>query len=69
MHLDGAKKLLQEMNEPIISTHSQKESKRFVSHNEEYARTIEHLDSSYDGVQGWAMTKDELKVLADRMKV
>ena len=67
--LDGSRRLLSEINEPIISTQAKK--KKFVSssHNKGYGQIVNTLDASYDSVQGWAITEAELLVLADSMKV
>jgi len=67
--LDGSRRLLSEINEPIIST--QAKQKKFVSssHNKGYEQIVNTLDASYDSVQGWAITEAELSVLCDSMKV
>jgi len=67
--LDGSRRLLSEINEPIIST--QAKQKKFVSSsdNKGYGQIVNTLDASYDSVQGWAITEAELLVLSDSMKV
>lgn len=67
--LDGSRRLLSEINEPIIST--QAKQKKFVSssQNKGYGQIVNTLDASYDSVQGWAITEAELLVLSDSMKV
>lgn len=67
--LDGSRRLLSEINEPIIST--QAKQKKFVSSspNKGYGQIVNSLDASYDSVQGWAITEAELLVLAESMKV
>ena len=67
--LDGAKRLLKDMNEPIISTHAPKNEQQFIQKNSAYAQSITVLDASYDSVQGWAIPKENLFVIADSMKV
>jgi len=67
--LDGAKKLLNDMNEPIISTHANENEQQFIQRNTAYAQMINALDASYDSVQGWAIPKENLFVIADSMNV
>ena len=69
LSLKGATQLLQEMNEPIISTHAKRAEKSFISSTTGYAQTLETLDTSYDLIQGWAITHDELLVLGDSLHV
>ncbi len=67
--LDGAKKLLNDMNEPIISTHAKDHEKQFTQGNRDYEQVINVLDASYDCVQGWAIPKEQLTVISDSMKI
>lgn len=67
--LKGAKQLLREINEPIITTHGSEPENAFVSSESSYTQIIHGLDSSYDIVQGWAMTHHELLLLCDSMGV
>ena len=67
--LDGAVKLLTEMNEPIISTHAPQDEEVFVPHERSYTQIVSHLDTSYDVIQGWAISKEQLMVLGDSMSV
>ena len=67
--LDGAGRLLREINEPIISTHTKQTKDAFVSDDKGYGQIVNTLDASYDSVQGWAITEDELLVLSESMKV
>lgn len=67
--LRGAVKLLREMNEPIITTHALHDEVTFVPTKENYGQILNTLDSSYDVVQGWAISKENLVVLCDSMKV
>jgi hypothetical protein len=69
LSLEGVSGLLRDMNEPIISTHALgmgviKEEQALNS-----LQHVIHLDTSYDVVQGWAMSKEELLVLNDSMQV
>ena len=67
--LKGTTKLLREINEPIISTHSKKREKVFIEGDESYSQIVNTLDASYDVIQGWTIGHDELLVLGDSMKI
>ncbi len=67
--LDGAKRLLHDMNEPIISTHANENERQFIQRHTAYDQMINVLDASYDSVQGWAISEENLSVIADSMKV
>ena len=67
--LNGVTQLFQEMNEPIISTHAKRAEKSFIANTDGYIQTIETLDTSYDAMQGWAISHDELLVLGDSLHV
>lgn len=67
--LNGSRRLLREINEPIISTHTKQTNTDSVSEGKGYGQIVNMLDASYDSVQGWAITKDELLVLSDSLKV
>jgi hypothetical protein len=67
--LNGVKRLLSEMNEPIISTHSSRDEKKFMPNNDSYIQVVSSLDTSYDVVQGWAIPKAQLVVISDSMQV
>ena len=67
--LEGAQKLLNDMNEPIISTHAKQNEVVFNQTKSVYGNVIEHLDASYDLFLGWAIPKEQLTVIADTMKV
>ena len=69
LSLKGVTQLLQEMNEPIISTHAKRAEKSFIANTDGYIQTIETLDTSYDAIQGWAITHDELLVLGDSLHI
>lgn len=67
--LNGAVKILTEMNEPIISTHAINDEEVFVPHEHSYAQILNHVDTSYDMLQGWAISREQLVVLSDSMSV
>ncbi|MBT8347990.1 MAG: DUF2868 domain-containing protein [Sulfurovum sp.] len=67
--LKGTPRLLREINEPIISTHAKRGEKAFVSDDGNYANIVNRLDASYDVIQGWAISDNELLVLGDSMKI
>ena len=69
MTLEGTKKLLEDMNEPIISTSAREEEHDFASKNVDYTQIVNRFDSSYDVVLGWAIDRDKLMVLNDSMQV
>ncbi len=68
MSLDGVVKLLADMNDPIISTHAPREEST-ISLLQNDIQHITKLDTSYDMVQGWAMSMSQLIVLHDSMQV
>ena len=67
--LKGARRLLKEMNEPIITTRAVNDEEKFIPTEESYEQIIHTLDASYDVVQGWAIPKEQLVVLNDSMSV
>jgi len=67
--LEGSRRLLREINEPIISTHAKPTNTNYVSDDMVYGQIVNTLDASYDSVQGWAITKDEILVLSDAIEV
>jgi len=67
--LNGTTKLLREINEPIITTHAPMSEKVFSAEEGYYSQIVNTLDTSYDAIQGWAIPKDELLVLGERLKV
>ena len=67
--LEGSRRLLREINEPIISTHAKPTNTDFVSDDMGYGQIVNTLDASYDSIQGWAITKDEILVLSDTIEV
>jgi hypothetical protein len=67
--LEGVQNLLRDMNEPIISTHAIQSANGSTLSINLNLQMIEKLDSSYDVVQGWAMSQEGLEVLNDSMHV
>ena len=67
--LDGASRLLREMNDPIISTSSLMEETEFVSFAKSVVPTIQRLENVYTSVQGWAIPKEQLIVINDAMGI
>jgi len=67
--LPGARKLLTEMNEPLISTRADNDEKMFVPHSDSYEQIIHKVKGTYDIVHGWAISRDNLVVLSDSMGV
>ena len=67
--LDGSQKLLNDMNEPIITTSAKEIESDFFSKNIEYVQIVRAFDASYDVVLGWAMDKEKLMPLNDSMHV
>ncbi|UPT77984.1 DUF2868 domain-containing protein [Sulfurovum sp. XGS-02] len=67
--LHGTAQLLREINEPIISTHADRNEKVVLSGDGKYGRIVNTLDASYDGIQGWAIPHDALLVLAESRKI
>ncbi len=61
--------LLRDMNEPIITTHAQVDGEKNEVSENGTLQTLEKLDASYDMVQGWAMSEEQLHVLNDSMQV
>ncbi len=69
MRLEGVDLLLQEMNEPAISTQTQTKSQKKQTSLAGKLQTIKRLDGSYDVVQGWALEKERLLVLNDMLGI
>ena len=69
MTLDGSKKLLNDMNEAIISTHANTRENGFSSKTVAYTQVIDTFDQSYDVVLGWAIDKEKLMLVNERMQV
>jgi len=69
LSLKGVDILLRDMNEPIITTNAQESVKENETTLQGTLQTVQKLDASYDMVQGWAMSKEQLHVLNDSMHV
>lgn len=69
MRLEGVSTLLHDMNEPIISTKIVENTESSLEGSDVSVQTISKLDTSYDVVQGWAMSEEKLLVLNDSMSV
>ena len=69
LSLNGAQKLLNAMNEPIISTHAKQDEVVFRQRDTDYEKVLDRLDTSYDLVLGWAIPKEQLIILCDTMQV
>ena len=67
--LEGAQKLLNDMNEPIISTHAKQNEVVLRQTEGRFQNVIDSLDASYDLVLGWAIPQKQLTVICDSMKV
>lgn len=68
-NLEGVCTLLRDMNEPIISTSTNEDESKELHVKEGVLQTVKKLDTSYDMVQGWAMSEDQLLVLNDAMQI
>lgn len=69
LSLKGVSTLLRDMNEPIITTNAQDDSVKNETIVDGTLQTLQTLDASYDMVQGWAMSEEQLHVLNDSMQV
>ena len=69
LSLEGVSTLLRDMNEPIITTNAQEGIEKNETSIEGSLQTLQKLDASYDMVQGWAMSEEQLHVLNDSMQV
>jgi len=69
LSLDGAQKLLNDMNEPIISTRAKEHEKAFASNDVDYTQIAHAFDASYDVVQGWAIDKENIELINEHMQV
>lgn len=67
--LDGSTKLLNDMNEPIISTSAKENENNFSSNTVAYTQIVNTFDSSYDNVLGWAIDKNKLVLLNENKQV
>ena len=69
MGLEGVKALLNDFNEPVITTSAKEGESTFISNDVSYEQLLHQLDSSYDVVLGWAMDEERLKVINDSLDV
>ncbi|PTB83802.1 DUF2868 domain-containing protein, partial [Sulfurovum lithotrophicum] len=69
LNLEGVNRLLRDMNEPIITTNAQDNVQKTETQVQANLKTVEKLDASYDMVQGWAMSEEQLHVLNDSMHI
>jgi hypothetical protein len=67
--LDGAKLLLKDMNEPLITTQAREAEAVLTQGSDVYARVVSTLEPSYDGVQGWAIPHAVLTTVCDAFGV
>lgn len=69
MTLEGSKKLLNDMNEAIISTHGRTTEHDFTSGTVDYAQVVNRFEHAYDVILGWAIDKKKLMLLNEKMQV
>jgi hypothetical protein len=67
--LEGVEGLLRDMNEPLITTSSGADAARSDLSKKGYARMKETLSPRYESIQGWAIAKEQLRLLCDVMEV
>jgi len=67
--LEGASALLNDMNEPVISTTAREVEKDFSTKALAYGRLVHTLESTYDVILGWAIEKEKLTALIETMSV
>jgi len=66
--LEGVRALLHDMNEPMITTNAMG-NEPIISFSHKDIQEVHKLDTSYDFVQGWALSTAQLQVFNDTMKV
>jgi len=69
LSLDGVNGLLNDFNEPLISTSAKKLEASFNANVTEYPYMVNRFEDAYDVVLGWAMDREKLKVINDSMIV
>ena len=69
LSLDGVDELIRDMNEPSVSLNSKEKEVVYSASRVKSLKVVHTLDGHYDGVQGWAISKEQLYVLNDVMKV
>jgi hypothetical protein len=67
--LDGTQELLNDMNEPIISTRAKEHEKVFDSQNVNYGQLVHTFDASYDTVLAWAIDNENIVLINETMQV
>jgi hypothetical protein len=67
--IDGVRKLLKEMNEPLITSRSPRDESSQCLDQRIYIRMLDLLERSYDAVQGWAISKRQLNVICDSFSI
>jgi hypothetical protein len=69
LSLEGTKRLLEDMNEPIISTHSVEKVEKYEISQEGNLEIIEKVSKHYEIIQGWAMSQKQLMLINDSMSL
>jgi len=69
LNLDGVESLLKAMNEPLITTSAPEPEKVFHREGIHYKQEVILLEKAYDATIGWAISKEVLLVLNDKMEV
>ena len=69
LSLEGAKLLLECMNEPLISTHNEHQSGTLPTRSLEYPRSVEKIAGVYESIEGWSLPKEALSVICDTLSV
>jgi len=67
--LEGTRELLLDMQEAIVSSHSQKSEKKFIPSDVESMEVIENLENIYDMVQGWSLLTPQLTEINKFMQI
>jgi len=69
LSLEGAKLLLECMNEPLISTHSEHQEGTLPTRSSDYPRSVENITGVYESIEGWSLPKEVLSVICDTLGV
>ncbi len=69
LSLEGAKLLLECMNEPLISTHNENQNGTLPTKSLDYPRSVENIAGVYESIEGWSLPKEALRVICDTLKV
>ncbi len=67
--LEGAALLLRDMNEPLVTTHSDEAERPFVQTDTDYPRLIHTLEKVYNSIQGWSLPEEMLRTFSDAFLV